>query len=119
VQAFRGRRGSYTLERPSPLLQAHLDRYGSDEEEISRKDMSQHKRSPVPLSSPGLGKFLSSREASQRPATAALREAVLQRYLGSLAEKPVQLSLVNLASPQPAAPREIQTASSFPGTLNH
>lgn len=96
-QEFRVRRGSYTLERPSPLLQAHLDRYGSDEEEVmSRHDMSMCKRTTY--TSPGLGKFLSSREAAQRPITAAEQEAVLQRYLGSLAEKPVKLSLTDISA---------------------
>ena len=39
------RYGSYTLDKPSPLLQAHLLKFGS-EEDISCHDMSQSQRHP-------------------------------------------------------------------------
>ena len=57
--------------------------------------MSHYTRSPPasPYSSQGLAKFLVSRQAATRPSTADEKEALLQRYLGSLAEKPVHLSL--------------------------
>lgn len=91
-ETFRPRRGSYTLDKPSPLLQAHLERFGSDEG-IPLHDMSNHQRTPSPYRSEGRTKVLTSKVANRRLVNLTEKQTVLEQYLASLAEKPVHMSL--------------------------
>ena len=61
---------------------------------------------------------------AQRPATASEREAALQRYLDSLAEKPARLSLADIAVTSQSheavrVPKEVSSASSIRGKIRN
>jgi len=90
---FRPRRGSYSLDKPSPLLQAHLDKFGKCED---GHDMSNYQRTPSPckLRAPKCG-ILTPRG----PSTETEKQSVLDVYLNSLAIKPPS-QLATKASPR-------------------
>jgi len=81
---FRPRKGSYTLDKPSPLLAAHLQKFGS-EEDRSNHDMSSYQKTPSPSKIDTIAR-LKNIDKETDPLN---RSNMLKRYLDGLGEIPV------------------------------
>ena len=102
---FRPRLGSYTLDKPSPLLRAHLDKFGSNKDP-SRHDMSNYKRTPSPKKSP------KHREETRKwPPSQQEKQLILKKYLESLAGKlaPMSRIPVKINTPQRKSTEQVRS----------
>ena len=101
--SFRPRRGSYTLDKPSPLLRAHLEKFGTTQNH-EYHDMSNHQRTPSPKKSPIVWESKKSRKSQEE------RQIILDKYLESLTEKSTPMSRI---------PVKINTPKSQKKSTNH
>jgi len=85
-ELVRPRRGSYTLEKPSPLLQAHLHKFGAEEDDLSLHDMSNYQRTPSPVKSSRAGKLRRNQPPNTLPFDTDRKQETLADYLKSLGQ---------------------------------